>query len=185
MPGIASLSPCRLPAAGCVVALVAACSGVTIDADAPPAAPPLARLLVVGEISAPDPAAERLVRRFRRDLVDALADDAPVARITARRPEPLPDDALVLTGRFEEIDAGNEFVRLAVGLGAGGPTLAGRFQISDAGGRPLLRFGNEAHPGQGRGFSAHWSPFDPDAAIADFADETAGVVIDWLNGEAL
>lgn len=173
---------CRDVAAGCLAVIVAACAGITIDPRTPPGLPPPARLLVVGEIGAPSEATVRLTRRFRRDLAQALADEAPIAEVTTRVPARLPADALMITGRFEEIDAGNELVRLAIGLGAGGPRLAGAFELSDAAGTPLLRFTQTAHPGGGSGWNAHWAPFDSDAAMADFAADTAEVVIDWLEG---
>jgi hypothetical protein len=176
---------CRQIAAGCLAAVVAACAGITIDPQTPPGAPPQARLLVVGEIAAPSEATARPARRFRRDLARALAEEAPIAEVTTRVPATLPADALMISGRFEQIDSGNEFVRLAIGLGAGGPTLAGRFELTDAAGTPLLRFTQAAHPGGGSGWSAHWAPFDPDAAMAEFAADTAEVVIAWLEGRAL
>ncbi len=170
---------------GCLATLLAACSSVTIDAVETPSPPPPARLVVVGEMTTADAATSRLARRFRRDLAEALADALPTATVTARPPVVLGADALVVTGRFAALDAGNEFTRLAIGFGAGGPRLKGTFQLADGAGRPLLRFDQEAQPGTGRGWDAHWDPFDPDSAIDDFAAATAAAIADWLEGEEL
>lgn len=179
----------RLPIAlllGCSMAAVVGCSNVTIDKEVAPSPPPPTHLLIVGAIGTPDPAATRAVRRFRRELTQALCDAVPGAvEVSTRMPAPLPADALVITGRFATIDAGSELTRLLIGFGAGRPTIEGTFEVVDATGKPLLRFDQDVHSSDGRGWNAHWDPYDPDSGIDAFAAETAEIIADWYHGEDL
>jgi hypothetical protein len=165
----------------CLLAATAACAnGLDFGFGGPDAGSVPQRPVVVGEIATEKPEWERLARRVRRSLVQQLDDSEGVAGATWRVPVAVPADALVVTGTLDEIDAGSEVARMFIGMGAGAPTLNGRFRVADAAGRTLVILEREvAYTAEG-GTSTHFSPLDMDDLARDFAEGTADAIVAWM-----
>jgi hypothetical protein len=163
-----------VPAAGCATSTIAE------DRAQPPRQ---ARVLVVGRVESAKPEWERLVRRYRRSLAAHLRQTGAADEITWRPPVTVPADALVIAGRFEEIDDGSEAGRFLIGMGVGSPTLIARIRVVDGAGRTLLVIDQENDFSTEGGFSAHWQPLVMDEIADAFAEETAATIAAWLAGE--
>jgi hypothetical protein len=176
------------PMAGGVLALLAVlASGCGTDVEPlaeQPGAPPVQRL-VVGRIEPAKPEFERWTRQYRRALVAHLRDSKHFAEVVWPAPMSLPADAAMISGVLSEVDGGNETLRYLIGFGVGGPSLAGRFTITDATGGQLALFDQSAHSGDGDGFTAHWNQVYMEDEVDAFAAATAEALVRWSQGEGL
>ena len=156
---------------------------ITPEAVEPP--PTKISTVAIGSIEAADPDRQRIARRFRRALANGLEDSEAFSRVLPTAPARLPADAVLVTGRFLEVNDGSEALRFLVGYGAGSPTLRARFEISDPTGRVLASFEEDARSYDGTGYAAHWNPVEVDDLADDFAVETAEAIARWSRGEEL
>lgn len=160
-----------LTASGCFLA--------TVDTIEQKPRPSSANIIFIGTVNTAKPEWQRTVRLFRSELADQLMATHTFRFASARIPVKMPHNALVLTGRFVEIDQGSEVARWLIGNGMGSPTIEARFEVSDASGNVLFSFEQSGLSFEGSGSAAHWNPVDMDVEIADYAEETALAVADW------
>jgi Domain of unknown function (DUF4410) len=156
---------------------------ITPEAVEPP--PTKISTVAIGLIEAADPDRQRIARRFRRALKAGLEDSEAFSRVLPTAPAQLPADAVLVTGRFLEVNDGSEALRFLVGYGLGSPTLRARFEISDPAGRVLASFEENARSFDGTGYGAHWNPIEMEDLAEDFAVETAEAIARWSRGEEL
>jgi Domain of unknown function (DUF4410) len=161
--------------------------GCTSSIKAEAVEPPPAGIstVAVGPVEAVDPDRDRIARRFRRALVTALQDTEAFSRVLSPPPPRMLADTVLITGRFVDVNDGSEALRFGIGLGMGSPSLRARFEISDAAGRVLASFEEDAWSFEGTGYAAHWNPIDTDKLADDFAVETAEAIARWSRGEEL
>ena len=143
------MSPTRLHRLLPILGVIALSSGtlgcsfsITPEAVEPP--PTKISPVAIGSIETADPDRQRVARRFRRALMAGLEDSEAFSRVLSTVPAQLPEDAVLVTGRFLEVDDGSEALRFLVGAGAGAPSLRARFEISDPTGRVLVSFEEDA-----------------------------------------
>lgn len=184
------MSPTRLHRLLPILGVIALSSGtlgcsfsITPEAVEPP--PTKISAVAIGSIETADPDRQRVARRFRRSLMAGLEDSEAFSRVLSTVPAQLPEDAVLVTGRFLEVDDGSEALRFLVGAGAGAPSLRARFEISDPTGRVLVSFEEDAQSFDGTGYAAHWNPAGVDDLADDFAVETAEAIARWRRGEEL
>lgn len=159
------------------------CSSITAKSVEPPASK--VTTVAVGSIEAGQSDRERIARRFRRTLVTSLQDTAAFDRVLWPIPAKLPDDTVVVTGRFLDIDNGSESLRLLIGYGIGSPSLSARFEIREPEGRVLASFVEDTRSLDGTGMAAHWNPIDMDELADGLAVDTAEAIARWSRGEEL
>lgn len=164
------------------VASVVGCASVT-EENAQSVREPAA-IVALGDFN-PDgePGGERIARQFRRSLAHYLERSAAFDQVLTTVPARLPQDSIVITGRFIDIDPGSEALRLLVGFGAGSPALVARFKICDGELRPLVTFKERTHNLSGGGYSAHHSPVYVDDLVDRFAEDAASAIVRWEHGE--
>lgn len=150
------------------------------------------RLIAVDRIHAASPEWERLARRLRHDLVNALDRDAKGVTVAQSVPPRLPPDALVVAGSLEEAESGNELVATLIGYGIGGASLKGRFIVRDSDGTMLADFETTISADDPSaesvfvgGLGTHMQPLYLDDLTLPLADEVAAAIVDWVNGEGL
>jgi len=158
---------------------VSGCFWLNVDTIEEQPRPLSANIIFIGTVNTPKPEWQRTVRLFRSELADQLVATHTFTYVSERIPVKMPDNALVLTGDFVEIEKGSEVARWLIGYGIGSPTIEGRFQVSDTSGNVLFSFEQSSFSFEGSGSSAHWTPLDMDVEIADYAEETALAVADW------
>lgn len=156
-----------------------ACHWATVDTIEQKPRPPSSNIIFIGPVETNKPEWQRTVCLYRSELAGQLKRTKTFRYATARMPAKMPDNALVLTGHFVEIDQGSEIARWLLGFGFGRPTIEGRFQVSDASGNVLLSFEQTGLSFEGSGSAAHWNPVDMDVNIAGYAEETSLVVAEW------
>jgi Domain of unknown function (DUF4410) len=156
---------------------------ITPEAAEPP--PTKISTVAIGLIEAADPDRQRIARRFRRALTAVLEDSEAFSRVLPTAPAQLPADAVLVTGRFLEVNDGSEVLRFLIGYGLGSPTLRAHFEISDPAGRVLASFEENARSFDGAGYAAHWNPIEMEDLAEDFAVETAEAIARWSRGEEL
>ncbi len=123
--------------------------------------------------------AERLVEVIPHlltiDMVEALRARGFDAQMTAG--DSIPDDALVLTGRFTELNPGNQTVRVWIGFGAGKSRVCIDGNVS-MGGSSLGEF-SHCRAGLGWGESKEQVANSADR----MADRVAELFARWSSGE--
>lgn len=175
-----------LPVLG-AIALSSGMPGCSFSITPEAVEPPSSKIstVAIGSIDAADPDRQRIARRFRRALAAGLEDSEAFSHVMLPAPAQLPEDAVLVTGRFLEVSDGSEALRFLVGYGTGSPTLRARFEISDPAGRVLASFEEDARSFDGAGYAAHWNPVGTDELADDFAIETAEAIARWSRGEEL
>jgi Domain of unknown function (DUF4410) len=168
-----------------VLGLTAGCtfSAVTPQTVAVPPAP-APSTLVLGEITAADPAWEGATLVFKRGVSEWLGRNGGFQTVVI---EPVPEtspDRVVLRGTITEVDKGSAALRILIGMGAGQARVKGAFEIARPDGTVLANFtARESYLGGtgigGAGF------LDIDDLVRRFAETVAKTTRDWARGEGL
>lgn len=166
---------------------VAVINGCAFSIDAEVSQPPPAGVtaIVVGGIESADPERDRIARRFRRTLATALKETKAFEGVLSAAPARPPEEAVLITGRFDKASEGSEILRFGLGLGAGSPSLRARFEITDDSGRILAAWEEDARSFDGTGYAAHWNPASLDELVDRFAEKTADAIARWRRGKEL
>lgn len=140
--------------------------------------------VVIGDIGAVDELWEPRLPFLRSALVAKLREDKTFPQVFDRPPEPVPEDAIVVSGRVSMIDKGSKALRFIIGFGAGRAKAAGMFSIKDAQGTTLARFESRKAYSGGAGIGG-FDMLDMDELMEALGEETARVIIRWTKGESL
>lgn len=144
------------------------------------------RILVVGDITAKHPEWERLLRFYRKALIQRLKESSAFRSVRYPAPTPAPSESVILAGQIDQVDEGSEFARIMVGFlfpSAGSAVVAGRFEIRDGAGEILAEFEQEKSSRGGIDTDAHFDQVYLEDLAAEFAHDTANTVIGWARDE--
>jgi hypothetical protein len=141
------------------------------------------RTVAVGDISAEDEIWAGKERYVRAGLVERLRDSGAFDSVLYPAPDPLPPEAILVSGHVTEANKGDRWMRFLVGFGAGEASAQGEFQIENGAGVPLARFETEEAYQGGTGLGG-FDFYDMDDLMVMLGEETAEWVVDWTAGEA-
>lgn len=166
--------------------LTSACTSNQIDlrqADVAPASRSYDQV-VVGEIESGTAAAAGLAPFVRQGLLNGLRDRSGIARVVDGTAEPLPEEAVLVSGTVTEVDLGNAAARIIIGFGAGAQSISGRFDLTEADGTRLGSFSSSQsyQGGAGIGGISHLSM---EELAERFGGSIAAAIARWIRGEPL
>ncbi|HXQ67571.1 MAG TPA: DUF4410 domain-containing protein [Alphaproteobacteria bacterium] len=164
------------------LALVAACTTTTIT---PQAAQKPAQHYTIVELGSVEPTDKTWVGEalhFRKGFVDRLRELKAFDTVNDPADGSPPPEAIVVSGAITQVDKGSKVVRWLIGFGAGRARVEGEFQITDAGGTVLAKFGNAKAYSGGYGFGG-LDLLDIDDIMEKFGADTADAVVRWSQGK--
>ncbi len=123
-----------------------------------------------------------LLPLFRASLVRQLKQDRAFETVLNTAPNPIPESAILVTGRITEIDTGDAVVRFLFGIVAGGAKARGTFAIHDASKRLLAKFQTWERPS---GRIPSWDMAKMEELVKNLGKETAKTVVRWSRGKDL
>jgi hypothetical protein len=139
--------------------------------------------VALGEVSVSDALWAPYVLYFKKGFTEQLPKEG-LTKAVEPAPDPLPANAISVTGRLTEIDKGDRALRLIIGFGAGRETAQGSFEIRDAQGSVLAHFeSREAYSG-GAGIGGG-DLLDAEDLTQRLGEDTAKAVARWTRGQAL
>ncbi len=139
--------------------------------------------VALGEVSVSDALWAPYVPYFKKGFTEQLQKEG-LTNAPEPAPDPLPADAISVSGRLTEIDKGDRALRLIIGFGAGRETAQGSFEIKDGQGSILARFeSREAYSG-GAGIGGG-DLLDAEDLAQRLGEDTAKAVARWTRGQAL
>jgi hypothetical protein len=181
------INPIRLRGWGFALASALACAAcapsVTAELDTQPETE--VRKVVVGRIEAGREEWERAARHYRRALIRYLEASETFDAVQYPPPKTMPEDAVLVSARFLDVDEGSEPARFFIGTGVGAPRLKARIELSLPGGGPLAAFEQNLTHADGDGYGAHWNQVYMEDVIDQFAADTAATIVEWTLGEEL
>lgn len=139
--------------------------------------------VALGEVSVSDALWTPYVPYFKKGFTEQLQKEG-LTNAPEPAPDPLPAEAISISGRLTEIDKGDRALRLIIGFGAGRETAQGSFEIKDGQGSILARFeSREAYSG---GMGIGGGDFlDAEDLTQRLGEETAKAVARWTRGQEL
>lgn len=139
--------------------------------------------VALGEVSVSDALWAPYIPYFKKGFTEQLQKEG-LTNAAEPAPDPLPADAISISGQLTEIDKGDRALRLLIGFGAGRETAQGSFEIKDAQGSVLAHFeSREAYSG---GVGIGGGDFlDAEDLTQRLGEETAKAVARWTRGQAL
>jgi len=140
--------------------------------------------VVISDIGVADELWEARLPYLRRALVAKLREDEKFAEVIDPAPNPVPKDAIVISGKVTEFDKGDKALRFIIGFGAGRAKAAGLFSIHDAQGMILAQFESRKAYSGGAGIGG-FDMIDMDELMQKLGEETAQSIIRWAKGEPL
>ncbi len=140
--------------------------------------------VVIGDIGVADELWDTQLPYLRRALVAKLREDEEFTEVFDPAPDPVPEDAVVISGQITEIDKGDKALRLIIGFGAGQEEVAGLFSIHDSQGQILARFESRKTYSGGAGIGGS-DLLDMNDLMEELGEETAHSIIRWAKGEPL
>ncbi|MBL8658878.1 MAG: DUF4410 domain-containing protein [Rhodospirillales bacterium] len=147
--------------------------------------PAQATVLVVGEVAAGDPDAQRWARLLREALIDRLIRADAFSVIYDRDTYATDGSTLLLAGSITQADRGSDAWRFAIGSGIGRPELAGAFELRRREGEVRAAFtiaADEFGPG---GLSGHWLPLSMEDMARRLGRDAADAIVRWRHGEEI
>jgi len=142
------------------------------------------QIVVIGDITVEDKLWDNLVPHFRTGLAKELARQKAFDAVLDTAPVPMPDSAVVFSGKITEVHKGSQALRFFIGMGAGQARVSGVFEISDTGGQPLARLtATESYLG-GAGIGGA-DLLLPEDLMRRFGEYMADKTVKWSRGEKL
>lgn len=173
-------------AAAAVLALLplCACTSTTITPMEMKAPARSYSAIAVGDITAADTLWNTQTEYLRRALIKKMTESNAFDEVLDPAPSPLPDKAVLLTGKITDVDKGDKALRAIIGFGAGEATMTGTFKIEDPGGAVLASFEAEKGYAGGAGIGG-FDLVDMDELATKLGEEAAEAVARWTRGEKL
>jgi hypothetical protein len=142
------------------------------------------QIVVIGDITVEDKLWDSLVPHFRTGLAKELARQKAFDAVLETPPVPMPDSAVVFSGKITEVHKGSQALRFFVGYGAGQARVSGVFEISETGGEPLAKLtATESYLG-GAGFGGA-DLLLPEDLMRRFGESMADKIVKWSRGEKI
>lgn len=139
--------------------------------------------VTLGEVSVSDALWAPYVLYFKKGFTEQLPKEG-LTKAAEPAADPLPTNAISVSGRLTEVDKGDRALRLIIGFGAGRETAQGSFEIRDGQGSVLARFeSREAYSG-GAGIGGG-DFLDAEDLVQRLGEDTAKAVARWTRGQAL
>lgn len=162
--------------------LIAACTTTTITQQA--AQKPVQHYTIaeLGNVEPADKIWAGEALHFRKGFVDRLKEVKAFDTVTDPADGTLPPEAITISGEITQVDKGDRVVRWLIGFGAGRARVEGQFQITDASGAVLAKFGNAKAYAGGYGFGG-LDLLDIDDVMEKFGADTADAVVRWSQGK--
>jgi len=174
-----------LPVLGLLL-LTSACTSNQIDLREANIAPAqrLYSEVVVGDIESGVAPAAGLAPFFRQGLLNGLRDQSAITRVVDGTAEPLPAEAVLVTGALTEVDLGNAAARIIIGFGAGAQSISGKFDLADVDGTSLGSFSSSQNYQGGAGIGGI-SHISMEELAERFGNSVAAAIARWMRGEPL
>lgn len=162
---------------------IGACTSTDITPERVYAPPERYRTVAVGEITGENELWADKAQYVRAGLIERLEESGAFDQVLYPAPDPLPPEAIAVTGHITEVDKGDRWMRFLVGFGAGEATAEGDFSLVDANGMALARFETEKRYDGGTGLGG-FDFYDMDDLMWKLGEDTADWVAEWAAGEA-
>ena len=177
----------RFPTVAFIALIVAlgACTTTTVTPEFAQSPAKKYQAVALGDITVTDQKIwGHLLPHYRRAFVERIREDKTFVTVLDPAPDPLPESAILFTGKITEVDKGSKAWRVIVGFGAGRARVKGLFQIRDPRGAVLAKFESKKAYSGGAGIGG-FDLLDMQDLMAKFGQDTADSVISWSKGKGL
>lgn len=138
--------------------------------------------VALGDITMEDKLWDNLIPHFRRGVVNGLAQQKAFQTVLESAPEILPESALLLSGKINEVNKGSTALRWIVGFGAGKAKVKGVFEICGCDGKKLVKFEAQKSYAGGAGLGGA-NYVDIEELTQRLGKTIAEKVVRWSRGE--
>ena len=144
--------------------------------------------VVVGDVKMEGEKWHHLLPHFRSGLIGQLKREQAFKTVLNNAsnpgPNPVPQSAILVTGRINSIDEGSAAARFLIGFGAGRAKARGTFAIHDAGNKSLAKFQTWESYSGGAGIGG-MDMVQMEEILERLGRETAKTVVRWLPSAGL
>jgi len=158
--------------------VTAACSTTTVQRDMLQMAARTYPVVVVGDLNSGDQTWQGYVAQARKGLDTKLSDSKAFMQVVDPMSNPVPANAVIVTGKITEADKGNTAARWLIGFGAGKAHITGEFQLVEPNGTVLGKFSVRKAYSGGAGIGGA-NLLDMDDLAKQLGEETANAIVAW------
>ncbi len=163
------------------VGLIAAgCATTTVDKNMLQMAARTYPVVVIGDLNSGDQTWQGYVAQARKGLDTKLTDSKAFVQVVDPASNPLPANAVIVTGKLTEADKGNTALRWLIGFGAGKAHITGEFQLAEPNGTVLGKFSVRKAYSGGAGIGGA-NLLDMDDLAQQLGEETANTIVAWTK----
>lgn len=161
--------------------LVAGCTTTSYQAERLEKPQPAYTTIAVGPVTAKD---DELWHAYavqaRRALIEQLKKAAPFETVLDTVPDPLPPEAVKVSGEITEFDKGNVALRWIIGFGAGRARVVGHFVVTEPAGGTVLQFVTSKEYAGGAGIGGA-DMVDMDSLARKLGEATGDAIAGWAR----